>query len=160
MSGSFSIHVYRQFDSMQHSITEGIFTNISYSTQPPPPATTDSFRVKVDGTNFTYNLLGAISVFGKINISAAQTVAPAVGLSIPDNVVPGTYDFDIINFVGQYNPSTSVFLGADTGSVTILEHNPVTKRIRGNFHFLANTVFTNTPPNVQLSEGYFSVRYQ
>jgi hypothetical protein len=160
MSGTFSLRVYRQLDTRQHIITEGVFTNLSYSTQPPAPASTDSFRVKIDGVNFTYNLLAGVAAFGKINISAAQTVAPAVGLSLPANVVPGTYPFDILDFVGQYNPSTTVFLGADTGRVTILEHNTVTKRIRGNFNFLANTVFTNLPPNVQLTEGYFSVRYQ
>jgi hypothetical protein len=160
MSGTFKLKVYRQMDSAEHTITEGVFTNIIYEVAPPPPSGTDTFRVKVDGVDFTYNLLAGISAFGMVSISAAQTVAPAVGLSMPDNVVPGTYTYDGFEYVGQYNPSQTVFLAADTGSLTILEHNTTTKRIRGNFNFLANTAFTHEPPNVQLTEGYFSIVYQ
>jgi hypothetical protein len=159
ISGTFNMQVYRQMDSQQRTITEGVFTNISYSTAPPPLSGTDSFRVKVAGIDFTYNLLTGISVFGRISVSASQGAAPTVGITVPDNVTVGTYPFDVFTNIGQYNPSASVFLGADSGSVTILEHNTVTKRIRGNFHFLANTVFTHLPPNVQLTAGYFSVKY-
>ena len=159
ISGTFSMQVYRQFDSLQRTITEGVFTNISYSTEPPPLSGTDSFRVKVAGVPFTYNILGGFSAFGRISVTASQGAAPSVGITVPDTAIPGTYAFDVFTNIGQYNPSSTVFLGADTGSVTILEHNTLTKRIRGNFHFLANTVFTNLPPNVQLTEGYFSVKY-
>ncbi|HSN61324.1 MAG TPA: DUF6252 family protein [Ferruginibacter sp.] len=159
ISGTFNMKVYRQFDNLQRDITGGVFTNIPYSTSPPPLSGTDSFRVKIAGVSFTYNLLIGYSAFGNISVSASQGAAPTVGITVPDNVTPGAYPFDIFTHIGQYNPSSSVFLGADTGTVTILEHNTVTKRIRGNFHFLANTVFTHLPPNVQLTEGYFSVKY-
>jgi hypothetical protein len=159
MSGTFSLQVFKNLDSTQRIITEGVFTNVVYTSQPPAPSATDTFRVKIDGVDFTYNLLAGIKVFGKINISASQNAAPTVGLSLPETVVAGEHTFDIFDYVGQYNPSNSVFLGADTGKVTILEHNIVTKRIRGNFYFLANTVFTHLPPNVQLTEGYFSIKY-
>ncbi|MEO6405731.1 MAG: DUF6252 family protein [Ferruginibacter sp.] len=160
MSGTFSMRVYRMLDSLSRTITEGVFTNIPYASAPPAPSGTDSFRVKVDGVPFSYNLLIGISVFGKVNISAAQNQAPAVGLSLPDTIRTGTYQFDIIDYIGQYNPSSTLFLQADTGTITILEHNVATKRIRGNFHFKANQPFTHLPPDVQLTEGYFSVKYQ
>ena len=162
MSGTFSLKVYRQLDRLKRTITEGVFTNISYTTQPSAPSGTDTFRVKVDGVSFTYNLLVGIkvSLINSIAITAARGTAPAVGITVPDNVVPGTYIYDLLTYSGQYNPSTSVFLSADTGRVTILEHNMVTKRIRGKFNFLANMPFSNLPPNVQLTEGYFSVKYQ
>jgi Family of unknown function (DUF6252) len=159
MSGTFSMQVFKSIDSTQRTISDGVFTNIVYSTQPPAPSATDSFRVKVAGVNFSYNLLAGIKAFGRINISASQGSAPTVGLSLPDTISVGQYSFNVFDYIGQYNPSTSVFLAADTGSVTILEHNIVSKRIRGNFHFLANTVFTHLPPNVPLTEGYFSIKY-
>ena len=159
MSGTFSMQVYKNFDDTQRTITEGSFTKIVYTTQPPALSNTDSFRVKIAGLNFSYNLLTGINVFGRINVAASQGVAPAVGLSLPDTIKVGQHSFDSFDHVGIYNPTASLFLAADTGSVTILEHNIVTKRIRGNFHFLANTAFTHLPPNINLTEGYFSVKY-
>lgn len=159
ISGTFSFRVYRMMDSAQKTITEGVFTNISYSTSPPAPSGTDSFRVKIDGTPFTYNMLTGFKGFGMLSVSASTGAAPTVGISMPDTVRVGTYPLSDFDYIGQYNPTSSTFLSADTGSVTILEHNTVTKRIRGNFHFLANTVFTHQPPNHQLTEGYFSVKY-
>ena len=159
MSGTFSMQVYKNFDDTQRTITEGSFTKIVYTTQPPALSNTDSFRVKIAGLNFSYNLLTGINVFGRINVAASQGVAPAVGLSLPDTIKVGQHSFDSFDHVGIYNPTASLFLAADTGSVTILEHNIVTKRIRGNFHFLANTAYTHLPPNINLTEGYFSVKY-
>lgn len=53
ISGTFSIKVYRAVDLSQKIISEGVFTNIPYDTQPIPPAnSTDTFRVKVDGADF------------------------------------------------------------------------------------------------------------
>ncbi|MFT3981930.1 MAG: DUF6252 family protein [Ferruginibacter sp.] len=159
MSGTFTLKVFRQFDSTEKIITEGVFTNITYATQPAAPSATDTFRVKIDGTPFTYNLLVGIKTFNMISVSASTNAAPTVGITVPATVVPGSYPFDIMEYIGQYNPNTTTFLGADTGRVTILEHNTTTRRIRGNFHFLANTVFTGAPPEHQLTEGYFSVIY-
>lgn len=159
MTGTFNMKVYRAFDSLQRTITQGVFTKISYSVTSPPPSTTDSFRVKVNGAPFTYSTITAFKGFGMISVSASTGAAPSVGITVPDNVTPGNYAFDIITYVGQYNPSSTTFLAADTGHVTILEHNLTTKRIRGTFQFKANQVFTHNPPDVQLTEGYFSAIY-
>ncbi len=165
MSGTFSLKVWRMMDSTEKIITEGVFNNLSYATDPPTPSGTDTFRVKINGNPFTYNLLTGIKTFGIIGISASNlsgTLAtPTVGISLPDNIVPGSYAFNTFTYTGQYNPNDSTFMEADSGTVTILEHNVTTKRIRGNFHFEADTVFTGLPnPNIFLTEGYFSVRYQ
>lgn len=162
MSGTFAVKVYRQIDSMQRNFTEGVFTNIPYTNGIPPPLnTTDSFRVKIDDTAFVYNSLTAIKVFGTINISASTLPAgtPGVGLSMPDTIKVGTYAFSTFEYTGQYGLSSTVSLVSDTGHLTILEHNLTTKRIRGTFNFLANTYLTHAPPNKQLTEGYFSVKY-
>lgn len=164
MSGVFSVRVRRMMDNAEKTITEGVFNNLSYATQPPAPSGTDTFRVKINGTPFTYNLLSAVKTFGMIGISAADAngpmATPSVGVTVPDVVVPGRYEFDIFQYVGQYNPNASTYMTADTGSVTILEHNLTTKRIRGTFQFLADTAFSGPPAsNILLTDGYFSVKY-
>ncbi len=159
MSGTFSYKAYRMLDSTMKTVTEGVFTNLSYTTEPPPPSGTDSFRVKIDGNPFSYNLLIGYKGFGMINIAASTGAAPSVGITVPDTVRVGTYPLGDFDYVGLYNRTDTTHLSADTGSVTILEHNITTKRIRGNFHFLANKAFTHQPPNYQLTEGYFSVKY-
>ena len=162
ISGTFALRVYRNVDSLNRNITQGVFTNIPYTTTAPPLTGSDTFRVKVNGVNFVYQLRVGLKAFGSVNISAsASSGAPSVGLSLPDNVAPGTYLLDGgFTYIGQYNPSSTVFLASDSGRVTILSHDISNKRIRGNFNFLANTVFTNLPPNVQLTEGYFNMGYQ
>jgi hypothetical protein len=160
MSGTFDLKVFRQMDSTQRIITSGVFTNISYATTLTPPSATDSFRVKIDGSNFSYNLLGGYLAFGKISVSASVGAAPAVGITFPADIIPGRYQYDIVDIIGQYNPSTTLFLAADTGHLVILENNPLTKRVRGTFNFLANGAFTHSPPNHQLTEGYLSVIYR
>jgi hypothetical protein len=161
MSGTFSIKVYRQLDSKQKNITEGIFTNISYATEPLPPSNaSDTFRVKVDGNEFpTFSVMG-LAVFGKINLSASnQDISKTVGLSFPDDVIPGTYTFSSLgpDYIGQYNLGTA-YMSASSGTLTILEHNTVTKRIKGNFNFNAKELLGTK--KAALSEGYFSIKYQ
>jgi hypothetical protein len=164
MSGTFSIRVRRMMDNTEKTITEGVFNNLSYATQPPAQSGTDTFRVKINGTAFTYNLLTGIKTFGMISVSAGNANGsggtPSVGLTFPETVAPGTFEFGNFEYIGQYNPTGTLFMEADTGRVTILEHNTTTKRIRGNFHFSADTVFTGPPtPNILLNEGYFSIKY-
>lgn len=161
ISGTFKMKVYRQLDNLKRTITEGVFTNISYSTiTANPQAATDTFRVKVAGTNFAYTTLFTFRSFGMISISASNPGgSPTVGITVPENATTGTRPFDIFEYIGQYNQSSTVMLSADTGHITILEHNTTTKRIRGYFNFLANQTFTHLPPNITLTDGYFSVRY-
>ena len=126
----------------------------------PPPSTTDTFRVKIDGTDFSYNLLAGVSALGMISVTASANSGSGatVGLTMPATVTPGTYAFDLVTYAGQYNPTSSVFLTADTGHLQIIEHNIANKRIRGNFNFKAAPLF-GPGTTAQLTEGYFSVKY-
>lgn len=116
MSGTFSFRAYRQFDSLQHIISNGIFTNIPYTTSNPLPSATDTFRVKVDGTPFTYNSLTGIATgapLDQIAITALQgTVAPVVGLTLPSSVTTGNYTFEDVasTIIALYNPSETMSL--------------------------------------------------
>jgi Family of unknown function (DUF6252) len=161
MSGTFSITVFRQTDLTQKIITEGVFKDISYTTTAIPPSnSTDTFRVKTDGVAFPVFSVIGISVFNMINLSTSdQSVSKTVGISVPSNVTPGVYTFALfgLDYIGQYNIGTS-YLVANSGTLTILEHNTTTKRIRGNFNFSAEELI-GTKTSV-LTEGYFSVVYQ
>lgn len=161
ISGTFNINVKQQLTNTDRTITEGVFTDISYTTTPPPLNSTDTFKVKIDGVDFNYNLLVGISTFGMVSVSASANggTGPTVGITMPSTVVPGNYAFDLFTYVGQYNPNSTTFLQADTGHVQVLEHNTLTKRIRGNFNFFAKPL-TGATPTAQLTQGYFSVKYQ
>src|SRR5204863_2298494 len=78
MTGTFSFKAYRSIDSMQKDITEGVFTNISYTTTLPPPSSTDTFRVQVDGTAFTATSLFGILALNMITITATDASVKSV----------------------------------------------------------------------------------
>lgn len=160
MSGTFSITVFRQTDATQKIITEGVFNDISYTTTIPPASSFDTFRVKTDGVQLPVFAITGISAIGMINISGSdQAVSKTAGVSIPMDVTPGTYALAGFGseYMGQYNLGNSYLL-AESGSITIFEHNTTSKRIRASFNFTAKE-FLGTKTAI-LSEGYFSVVYR
>jgi hypothetical protein len=170
MSGTFSFKVYRQTDNTSKSITEGSFTNITYTTTSgiPPAAATDTFRVKMDGVDWTSYSITATNInmtgFNKIAITSTYDAnnTKNMGLTFDNTIVPGSYVFDLFDVVGQYNPTSSVtnpnpYAGSG-GNLTILEHNTTTHRIRGNFNFVAAPLLGTGAP-VSFTAGYFSVHY-
>ncbi len=162
ISGKFSMNVFRQLDNKQKKITEGVFTNIPYETEPIPPSNSlDTFKVKIDGIAFPAYSIVAINLFNTISITVNnQAASKTVGLTMPPDVKPGTYNYSPFDadFWGQYNPTSSTFLVANSGKITILEHNKATKRIKGNFNFEAKEIIGSVSAN--LTEGYFSVTYK
>jgi hypothetical protein len=163
ISGTFKLKVFRLLDSKTRIITEGVFDNLSYATTLPPANTTDTFTVKIDGVTWKpQSIAGATTTLtGQLAIVATDaTGAKAVGLTMPVNITAGTYDLDFfgLTYFGQYNPNGTTFLPAQSGKMTILEHNTSTKRIRGNFNFVGKDLLAST--TAQLTEGYFSVKYQ
>ena len=162
ISGTFSMKVYRQFDKKQKNITEGIFTNIPYETTALPPANAkDTFRVKVDGKDFSAESISGNAFYGRITLSASdQMVHKTIGITVPDNISEGTYSMGGLNsdYIGQYNIGTTTLMTASGGKLTILEHNTTTKRIRGSFNFTAKEMLGTS--SAEITEGYFSVVYQ
>lgn len=162
ISGTFSMNVYRQYDSKQKKITEGVFKDISYETQPIPPANSkDTFRVKVDGTAFPVYSIAAFNLYNMISLTVNdQAAGKTVGITMPTDVKAGTYDFSPFgpDFIGQYNPNSTTYLSASSGKITILEHNVSGKRIKGNFNFEAKEIIGDKKAN--LTEGYFSITYK
>lgn len=170
MSGTFSFKVYRQTDGAQLEITQGVFNNISYETSLPPTPSTDTFKVKIAGTLWEPPVvLGAMTppvppLAAQLGITGTDaTATKSVGLMMPANITPGTYTFDLLGatYIGLYNPNTDPNNSqvSMSGTLTILSHNTSTKRIRGTFNFQAAAIL-NPLLNTQLTEGYFSVKYQ
>lgn len=169
ISGTFSVKVFRQSDNSSKNITEGVFNNITYSTTigVPPTAATDTFRVKLDGVSWTnYSVIGTlVPVMDNIAITSNYDAAGTknIGLVFSKTIVPGAYPFDIVSVTGIYNPTNSITnptpYAADSGTLTILEHNTTTKRIRGTFNFSASPFGVGSGGPISFTEGYFSVIY-
>lgn len=168
ISGTFQFKLFREEDSAQKVITEGVFENLKYETTLPPASSTDTFTVKIDGADWkavsifsTYTALtNQIAIAGN-NADATKTV----GLTVPADITaagsPYTLDFWGLTYIGLYNSSPTLALASESGTLTILEHNTTTRRIRGNFDFKASEIIPSTPPKVaNLTSGYFSVKYQ
>ena len=164
ISGTFRFTAYRAIDSLQRTITSGSFTNLTYATTTPPAISTDTFTVKIDGVVFNpFTIQGLhITLLNQLSILGTdQTGLKSVSLYLPDTVIPGTYPITGLggSYFGQYNKNSSTFLASDTGTVTILEHNSSTRRIRGTFNFHAAELLLPTD-QAQLTVGYFSVVHQ
>ena len=160
MTGNFSMKVYRQMDASEKHITKGVFTNIPYQTTILPISNSaDTFMVKTDGTQFAVTAVNALPVSNTIVITGSNTdLSQTVSLSFPANITTGTYNFSSsgLDYIAQYNIGSS-YLIANSGTLTILEHNTTSKKIRGNFNFKANELAGSK--NASLTEGYFSVVY-
>jgi hypothetical protein len=57
-----------------------------------------------------------------------------------------------------YNPTATISRLSTSGTLEILENDPTTKRIRGNFQFQADEPLNPAIKN-QITGGYFSVEY-
>ncbi|HMH34766.1 MAG TPA: DUF6252 family protein [Puia sp.] len=162
ISGNFQFKVFRGLDQQQLLITEGVFTNLPYVTSLPPASNTDSFFVKADGTGWNPPSITTSISMGKLIIAASETDASrSIGLVMPQDVMVGLHqmDFGAGNFFGEYNPNPSSFLVSDTsGTLTIIENNSSTRRIKGTFQFKADDA-SGGSQTALLTEGSFSVGY-
>lgn len=159
MTGTFKIYVFRSLDGIKRNITEGVFTDISYGVATPPPSSSDSFTVKVNGTEFIETSFTGISSMGDIDFVAINAAGATVGITLSDTITPGTYSMDMAGEAyGLYNPNSSTFLISSAGTLTVLEHNTTTHRIRATFSFTAVSLVGGGTP-VQMTEGYLSGIY-
>ena len=161
ISGTFSFNGFDSNSGVKKVITEGVFQNLPYSNSLPPASSTDTLTVKIGGVPFTAASIAAPIISGSLFVQgAASNGTSFVGLYMPQNVQPGTYTLDFFGgtFIGQYSPDpNTILVSQGKGTLTIIENNTTTKRIKGNFSFEASDV-SNTQ-TVLLTEGYFSVGY-
>ena len=166
ISGTFSFKLFRQGDGGKKTITEGSFTNVTYVTSMPAASTVDTFRVKIDGASWVPHSIIGSNLAGQLIVTASNsTASKTVGFVLPQDITPGTYTLDFwgLTHIGQYNPDSDPMhskasMGGSGSTITVLEHNKTTKRIRANFAFRAEELLQ--PNNfANLTEGYFSVKY-
>ena len=159
VSGTFSCKLFRDADGKQKQITEGSF-QIPYANTITASKTTDTFRAKIDGADWVAKSVSTAVSGGLFTVVASeQNLTKIVSIQLPQTVTPGTYDFDFTgDYVGLYLPDGSSPYTADTGKITVLERNTVSKRIRANFNFKA-TALSNGTTTATFTNGYFSVGY-
>jgi hypothetical protein len=168
IKGTFTFKVNRSFDNVSHMITEGSF-DLSFDNPPVANNPTDTFRVKINGSTWApvqLQLSGVSTTFplSVIAINAFDNSNDkGIGLSFPLNITPGSYTLDFwqLTHIGQYFPDDDPDNGqvSVSGTLQVLEHNTSTKRIRANFNFRAENML-DPSISTQISEGYFSVKYQ
>ena len=162
ITGVFSFKVYRNVDKHQVLITQGGFYKLSYVSSLPPANGTDTMWASIDGTNWSAQSITASAVTTQLAISGSElNGSQAVSLIMPLNIIPGSYSLDYSGgmYIGLYNPTPTTALASSSGTLVILQNNPTTQRISGNFQFQASDPLGLGNPSHQLSNGYFSVQY-
>jgi uncharacterized protein DUF6252 len=111
----------------------------------------------VNGADFSAHL-STISTSGveTIGISGTQDQA-SIFLSVPSNIVEGTYSFDEQMYRATYSLSGVDYYGSGNGTIVISEHDKANKKIKGTFQFTG--VKYNTTSTVSVTEGSFEGNY-
>jgi len=161
ISGTFVFNGYDPNTGTTKVITEGIFQKLPYSTTLPPASITDTLTAKIDGVDFKATSIAAPIISGNLFVQgAASDGTHFVGIYMPQGVQPGSYTLDFYGatYIGQYSPDAgTVLVSQGNGTLTIIENNSTTRRIKGTFNFTASDI-SNTK-TAQITEGYFSVGY-
>jgi hypothetical protein len=117
----------------------------------------------IEGQNWMARSILASSFSNTLVINgSALNGTQAITLILPFDIAPGgPYLFDNMQFTytGVYSPVINSTFGAASGTLNILENDPTTGRIRGDFEFWATDPTFQDPKTYQLSNGYFSVQY-
>lgn len=164
ISGNFSFNVYRAVDGTQKTITQGVFTRLSYSTSLPTTTNGDTLTATIDAKAWVGKSIQAAVNGGELTIvGSSADGTQSVGLLMPSNTTPGTYPLDGTNpsFLGVYTVlvnSNTTGLVSVSGQVIVTSNNTTTSRITGTFTFSASDP-TNPTQVHYVTTGYFSVYY-
>jgi hypothetical protein len=161
ISGTFSFKVFRDLDSRGKSITEGIFNKLPYASALPPASNGDTMRCTINGVPWVGQSIMASILSPALAINGSDlNGTQSVSLIFPLNSIPGSYPMSISGLVyfGIYTPSATSALSSSSGTLTILQNDPVNKRVSGTFFFDATYPGLNATTD-HLTAGYFSVSY-
>jgi hypothetical protein len=163
ITGTFALNTYRDVDGKQKKITEGVFYKLPYTSSLPEANKGDTMHAIIEGQNWMARSILASSFSNTLVINgSALNGTQAITLILPFDIAPGgPYLFDNMQFTytGVYSPVINSTFGAASGTLNILENDPTTGRIRGDFEFWATDPTFQDPKTYQLSNGYFSVQY-
>ncbi|HVU98816.1 MAG TPA: DUF6252 family protein [Puia sp.] len=165
ISGTFSFKAWRDIDGRQKKITNGVFARIPYVTALPPTSAKDTLVASIDGKAFTAINIQAATTSGQMTIiGATSDGTQSIGLLLPANASPGTYNLGAANpsYLGAYtliSGSSSTGFVSSAGSVTITSNNTGASRIKGSFQFTAVDPTGSTTTTHAIASGVFSVYY-
>ncbi|MEL6812481.1 MAG: DUF6252 family protein [Bacteroidota bacterium] len=171
VSGSFQFVGVRDNNGVMETVTieGGAFNNLPLTVE-VVSAGDSSLNARVDGTFMNPNAVNAVEVTLQgnttISISAVNSANfTTLGISMPADITPGTYDFDSLplqgSIIGQYgiNVGTSEamsYISLD-GSITITSYDPVAGTMEGTFFFTAGDLLGMDDTTFDITEGEFSV---
>lgn len=159
ISGTCATSVIRTADQQERTI-DIAFHNVKYKTE-IGSTPTKTMTCKVDGVNWSASAVNAVKsgFTNSISIVGNATNGTTVAVTIPDDAVPGTFSIGtlpgISDFLCQYNPTPSTFMTGYPGSVTITEHDDMTRVVKGTFSFTA----TSDSDAVEITAGNFVATY-
>jgi hypothetical protein len=166
ISGTFTAGVKLQPVGVSRNITDGVFTNIPYTTTITGPgggSGTDTFRVTNNGTALQTNSPAISNVAGYLGVGAQNLGGLYYSIALDNTISTGSYTFSYaVPPSFQITPSIGsiIISTATTGSnLTILEHNTTTKRIRGTFSGVCKELLPAPATTYNITQGYFSVKY-
>jgi hypothetical protein len=163
LSGTFSFNVYNAALGQKKTIRSGVFDSLPYISSLPPANGTDTFYAKINDTSWNaQSILTGTSSGGQFYVQGSNLDGTrAVILYMPPSVAPGNYTLDVSTgtYVGVYSPTVTSFLvSQNNGTLSVLENNTVSRRLRANFNFVA-TDPSGGGGSAQLTGGYLSVNY-
>ncbi|MEQ3690744.1 MAG: DUF6252 family protein [Flavobacterium sp.] len=166
ISGTFKFTGVR-YDSTLTQTETKVFTSgqfsIPYTSNTTSPSN-NSFFCKLNGADYITTNVDGLSLGGQINIVGRRGNVENIGITLLQNITPGTYDLENLplgtNNIGMYNVDNSGTnaYGANPGTVTITTHDVSAKHIVGTFQFTGTNFFNSTIHNI--SNGTFDVYYQ
>lgn len=115
-----------------------------------PGLGTGTLFARVDGEDF--NPSNVIGSNNQISIRI-QGIAGTenIDLRTPIDVTAGNYDITDSEFFGKYTDPEGLTQGANSGNLTVIDHDPVARTIRGTFSFVTL--------DHSVSLGQFNVSY-
>ena len=165
ISGSFTLTLVNPDKNTSVTITSGVLNSVPYTgngvINPPPGNSTDTLEALVGGNKFnaaqvqSQTLSGAIIIAG-ISNDGKQNLE----LSMPIDIVPGTYDLDFVTgtyAAVYYTDVSNPLISNMNGQLVITSNNTTTKTIQGTFNFTATSLDNAT--SLSITNGYFNVKY-
>lgn len=169
ITGTFTFKVFRNADTSKVTFTEGSFTRISYADTSAshipggggnPGNGLDTFTVQTGGAVWGANTLSDTTAQGFIALTSIASTK-MITLYIPETAGVGTLSFGLFpgsttaqaTYLDLTNQNAYV---SNAGTMTIIEKNATTRRIRGNFSF---TGINQSMQTMQFTAGYFSFKY-
>jgi len=132
-------------------VSKGVLYKVAYDGgDVGNPTNAGVFGAKVNNEPFLPTVVTAVETGNSLKI-AGSTIAATIDITVPSNVQVGDYILPQNGYDANYQDQLGLQPTSE-GKITITEHNPNSKSIKGTFNF-------NTDQS-EITEGQFEVVYQ